>query len=237
MIPQVPKPFIYAGIILGVLLLLPPAIIARARSQNSPKPRIHYVLDMDNQHRFKAQQVNPLFTDGRAMRPLVAGTVARGELGDDEHYHKGVIGDEWATTFPRQITVDMDLLRRGQERYNIYCALCHSRVGDGQGIIHQRALELMNSPMLSNGTSWVPPKSLHEEQIVAQPVGQIYNTITNGVRNMAGYKSQVPVDDRWAIVAYVRALQRSQNAEAGDVDNAAGLPVVDIQLESTEAGS
>ena len=85
------------------------------------------------------------------------------------------------------------------------------------GIVNKRAMELMANPDIGNGTNWVQPKSLHEPDIRVQPLGQLYNTVTHGVRNMSGYVAQIPVEDRWAIIAYVKALQRSQNAEPGDL--------------------
>ena len=102
-------------------------------------------------------------------------------------------------------------------------------------MIHQRAMSLLSTPGISNGTTWVAPKSLHEELIRQLPVGQIFNTVTNGVRNMSGYAAQVPVADRWAIVAYVKALQRSQNARPTDVSDPQTLPQVDIEMSAEEA--
>lgn len=205
-----PKVFIYIASILLAAATVPPALIAQARAVRSSKPRIHLVQDMDNQPRFRAQHANPLFADGRAMRPPVTGSVARGELRADDHYHLGVADDQWATTFPASIAVDMTLLEHGRRRFDIYCQPCHGAAGYGDGIVNQRAMELLN--LGTNGTTWVQPKSIHEPQIVEQPVGQLFNSITNGVRNMPPYGPQIPVADRWAIVAYVKALQHSQNA-------------------------
>ncbi len=237
---QVPKPIVYAVIVVIFLALIPPALIARARSTTSEKPRIHLVQDMDNQHRLKAQQASPqfgdidLFRDGRAMRPPIAGAVSSviqgGGQEEDDHYEKGLNGQAWATSFPPQVNVDLALLQRGQERFNIYCSVCHGLAGYGDGIVHQRAMELLSTPSISNGTVWVAPKSLHEEQIVAQPLGQIFNTISNGVRNMSGYAAQIPIEDRWAIVAYVKALERAQNAKPKDVPDVQALPEVEIIL-------
>ncbi len=209
-----PKGFIYAAIILLCVAMIPPALIAQFRATRSHLPRVHLVQDMDNQPRYEAQHANPLFADGRAMRPPVAGTVARGQMREDEHFELGVVKGAWATTFPQRVPVTMDLLRRGQERFNIYCRPCHGAAGYGDGMVNKRAMELMN--LGTNGTTWVQPKSLHEEQIRQQPVGQIFNSITNGVRNMPPYAAQIPAADRWAIVAYVRALQRSQTANPSD---------------------
>ncbi len=210
-----PKVIPYATLVLIVLAMIPPALIARARAVNSSRPRIHLIQDMDNQPKFRAQHANLLFADGRAMRPPVAGTVARGELNEDEHYHKGVVNGKWADTYPPQVTMSLELVKRGRERFNIYCQPCHGLAGFGDGMINRRAMELVN--LGTNGTEWVQPKSLHDPDIREQPVGQIYNSITNGVRNMPAYASQIPVADRWAIVAYAKALQRSQNAQLDDV--------------------
>lgn len=212
-----PKGLIYATLILVLLAMVPPALIARQRAVTFSKPRIHIIQDMDDQIKFKAQNGSPLFNDGRAMRPDVEGTVARGELRADDHFDRGVSGGQWATDFPAQIMVNMDLLRRGQERFGIYCQPCHGAAGYGDGIINERAMRLMEAPMFGNGTTWVQPKSVHEAAIREQPVGQTFNSITNGVRNMAGYAAQIPTEDRWAIVAYVKALQRSQHAEPSDL--------------------
>ena len=210
-----PKAFKNGILILSVAAMIPPTIVARARAVRSAKTRIHFVQDMDNQPKFRAQHANPLFADGRAMRPPVAGTVARGQLDTDEHFHGGIANGAWATTFPAQTPLTLNLVKRGRERFNIYCRPCHGAAGHGDGMVNKRAMELVN--LAVNGTTWVQPKSLHESQIREQPVGQVFNTITNGVRNMAGYQSQIPVADRWAIVAFVKALQRSQNARVQDV--------------------
>lgn len=213
-----PKAFIYGTLIALTLAMVPPALIAWARAVHSKEPRIHFVQDMDNQPKFRAQHANPLFADGRAMRPPVPGTVAHGQLRADDHFYRGVSGGAWATTFPAQTPVTMTLMRRGQERFNIYCSPCHGAAGYGDGMVNKRAMELVNLGV--NGTIWVQPKSLHEQQIREQPVGQLFNTVTNGVRTMPAYGSQIPVEDRWAIVAYVKAVQRSQNALPGDVPGA-----------------
>ena len=219
-----PKGIIYLLMIAAILAMIPPALIARTRSANSPLRRIHMNLDMDIQGRFGPQDPSPsgFFADGRAMRPPVEHTLAREDytLQADDHFYRGVVAGSdgkpaWATTFPAQSQVDMTFIKRGQERFNIYCRPCHGFGGYGDGIINERAQSLMATGQ--GGTTWVQPKSLHEQAIREQPVGQIFNSITNGVRNMAGYASQVPPADRWAIVAYVRALQLSQHASMEDV--------------------
>ena len=200
----------------------------------SRKPRIHIIQNMDNQSRWKAQQANPLFADGRAMRLPVEGTVARAEIRIDDHLERGRVIDgseeKWATTVPAGLEVDQVFLNRGQERYNIYCAPCHGWSGLGNGPIHQRAQRLVDgSPSESYGTVWVQPKNLHEQMYVDQPIGQIYATITLGARSMAGYKAQVPVEDRWAIAAYVKALQLSET----DAEQESDL----LSVNSTEGGT
>jgi mono/diheme cytochrome c family protein len=238
-----PRWLVYLVLILIALAMIPPALIAWARTARSEVPRIHIFQDMDAQAKVKPQQVGPvrddglsIFADGRGMRPPVTGTLARGDIVDDEHYLRGVVGEGWAGTFPARTPVTLPLLQRGRERFSVYCAPCHGLAGYGDGIIHRRAMKLVANPALGNGTVWVQPKSLHDPDIRVQPVGQIYNTITNGIRNMAAYGPQIPVADRWAIVAYVEALQRSQNAPPEDVPAAQreGLPVVDRMPEEEQ---
>ncbi len=201
------------GIALAFLSLIPLAVIAKARVTTSKEPRIHVIRDMDNQASFRAQEANPLFADGRAMRPPVPGSVARGEAELDDHLYRGLAQDgaTFADAFPPSLTVDRAFLERGQQRYTIYCAVCHGHSGYGDGIIHRRAMELVNKGR--PGMEWVPPTSYHTPALRDYPVGRLYHVITNGVRNMAPYASQVSVEDRWAIAAYVKALQASQQTE------------------------
>ncbi len=194
--------------VLASLGLLPFACAYRARYTPGPQPRVHLVLDMDNQPRFEAQQANPLFADGRAMRPWPEGTVPRGRLAGDERVFRGRDGGGWVETIP--IPVDESLMRRGRERYEIFCSPCHGLAGHGDGIVARRAERLQEG-------SWVPPASFHQDLVRARPDGHLFNAITNGIRTMPAYGSQIPERDRWAIVAYVRALQRSQRASLEDV--------------------
>ncbi len=206
-----PRPILYVLAILVVASWIPLALIARARTQTSEKPRIHIIQDMDDQPRFKAQRMNPMFADRRAMRPPVEGAIARGELREDTAFFTGrAAGDNagWVSEFPVEVTAE--LMRRGRDRFAIFCAPCHGASGNGEGMIHARA------EALAEGT-WVPPSNLLAETTRARPVGYIYNAIANGVRNMPAYGRQIPPEDRWAITAYVRALQRSQNARLEDV--------------------
>ena len=203
-----PRSVTLSLIVLGALSLLPFACIYKSRATLSSRPRIHLISDMDNQPRFKSQQENPLFADGRAMRPPVAGTVARGSLMEDDRLALGMADGKWTTTFPMPLSET--LLRRGHQRFDVYCSPCHGLAGYGDGLVAKRA------DRLQEGT-WVPPSSLHDETVRARDVGHLFNTITNGIRTMPAYGSQIPVVDRWAIVAYVRALQRSQHGSMADV--------------------
>lgn len=205
---------IHLPLFTGLLALIPLAIIVTAWNSKKDQPRIHFIQDMDNQEKFKTQKVAGFFRDRMSMRPPVPGTVARGDLEPDSHYYRGVIGTAWAESFPLQrVPVDADLLARGQERFNIYCAACHGRDGSGNGMINNRALSLDGA----DSTTWVQSSNMHDKEIRERPVGHLYNTITNGIRTMPSYGDKLSVDDRWAVVAYVRALQRTQRAAPGDV--------------------
>ena len=210
---KIPRIIVYVLMIGGCIALIPPLVFARMRATPSPNRPIHIFWDMDFQPKFKAQAPNPLFADGRAMRPPVQGSVARGESYVDTHMFEGVVDGQWATALPTSMKLDQATLERGQQRFNIYCSACHGYAGYGDGAVNQRAMELVsnvNGPV--NGTQWVAAKSLHDETTRHQPMGQLFNTVTHGIRNMAGYGAQISVDDRWAIAAYVKALQFSQDA-------------------------
>ena len=213
-----PRFIVYGVMLLLMLALIPPVVAARTRASTSEKRPIHIIQDMDIQAKFKAQTVNPLYADQRSMRPEVVGSVARGETLLDTHLENGVVDGVWATTPPDAIDLDLEVLERGQGRFNIYCAPCHGWNGMGNGPVNDRATALMNySEGPPQGTSWTQARNLHDPGWSEQPIGQIYNTITNGKNSMAGYGSQVSLDDRWAIAVYVKALQRSQNATMQDV--------------------
>ncbi|HEX7009874.1 MAG TPA: cytochrome c [Phycisphaeraceae bacterium] len=226
---HLPRPpfWLVAGLMtLVVLSWVPLALIARARVTLSPKRAVHIFQDMDKQAKYTAQGVNPLFADGRAMRPPVPGTVARGELELDDHYDRGYelvqgADGQWQVEyfrgFPEQVEVNEALVTRGREQFNIYCAPCHGLDGSGQGAVHARVLRSQAAD-----TVWVPPVDLHAKMPDGRlvygeglyPEGKLFNVITNGIRNMPGYAAQIDVPDRWAIVAYIRALQWSQDPPA-----------------------
>lgn len=209
-----PKILFRTALVLILLAMIPPMVIARARVAKSAQPRIHIVQDMDNQHKFRAQHATVMFNDNRAMRPPVEGTVARGGLDLDDHLHRG-LNDRggWATTLPDGMPLNMATLARGRERFNIYCTPCHAESGNGNGMVHRRAQKWMER----GEATWTAPVALFDAQRRVQPIGQIYSTITNGIRTMPAYRAQIPTNDRWAIAAYVKALQRSQFASWEDV--------------------
>ena len=205
---DIPKWIFPTLITMTCLAAIPFALIAKARTTHSPVPRVELIQNMDSQPKYKAQAGNAIFRDGRAMRRQPAGTVARGELNENDHLHRGVVGDGWATGLP--MPLDATLLDRGKERYDIFCSPCHGLTGNGDGIVAQRA------DALQQGT-WTPPSSLHTDLVRGRADGYLFNVITNGVRNMPAYGSQMKPADRWAIVGYTRVLQRSQNASLDDV--------------------
>ncbi|MFQ5650590.1 MAG: c-type cytochrome [bacterium] len=150
--------------------------------------------DMHDQPRFEPLEQNSFFGDNRASRPLVAGTVPRGYLRIDDHLYEGKQNGELVNTFPFPIT--KEILARGRERYDIFCSPCHDKTGSGQGMIVQRGFRA--------------PPSFHLPRLRNSPVGHFYDVITNGLGAMYDYRERIKPKDRWAIVAYVRALQLSQ---------------------------
>jgi mono/diheme cytochrome c family protein len=156
--------------------------------------------DMHDQPKYEPLESSAFFGDGQASRPLVQGTVARGQLQDDEHLYTGKINGQPVTTFPFQITAPM--MDRGQQKYNVYCAPCHDRVGTGAGMIVKRGYR--------------QPQSFHIDRLRAAPPGHFYDVITNGFGAMPDYRAQIQPEDRWAVVAYIRALQLSQHATDTD---------------------
>lgn len=152
-------------------------------------------------------QESHFYADGMASRPLVEGTVARGHLRLDEPFFTGFQNGKPVTEFP--LPVDEELVRRGQERYSIYCTPCHGQIGDGKGMIAQRGFTLRR-----------PVGNYHTERLRKMPVGHFYDVITNGYGAMYSYAARVEPRDRWAIVAYIRALQLSQNASDADKQEA-----------------
>jgi cytochrome c5 len=157
--------------------------------------------DMHNQPKFKPLAESDFFGDRRSARPPVDGTVARGHLRIDRARFTGKVGEDTVEAFPFTITA-ADMLR-GRQRFDIFCSPCHSRLGDGNGMVVRRGFR--------------QAASYHTEKLRAAPVGHFFDVITNGFGAMPSYASRIAPDDRWRIVAYVRALQFSQNATIGDV--------------------
>jgi hypothetical protein len=158
--------------------------------------------DMQDQPKYNADAASAFFDDGRANRPLVPGTVPAGSFHENPALYEGKQPDgKPVAALPVELTQAM--LTRGQERYDIYCSPCHDRTGDGNGMIVQRGMRR--------------PPSFHVPRLREAPAGYFFDVITNGFGTMLNYRAQVPVDDRWAIVAYIRALQLSQNATVADV--------------------
>ncbi len=218
MIPLPPRWMIFVGVAATLALALPPAIIARTRATPDPNRAVHIFFDMDFQPKFKAQSNNPLFADGRSQRYAVAGTVAQGETKLDTHFNEGVAEGQWAASLPAGMTMSKEFLARGQQRFNIYCTPCHGFAGFGDGTVNARAMALMaNNDGPVDGSTWVQAKSLHDPLVRVHPLGMLFNVATNGIRTMAGYGTQISTEDRWAIAAYVKALQLSQDATLQDV--------------------
>jgi len=160
--------------------------------------------DMDRQEKYKAQTVyrgKGLFADARSNRMPVPGTVAIGHLKDDDVQYRGIVNGQYIGKMP--VKIDAALLKTGQAKFNTYCSPCHDRTGSGQGVVPKRTL-------------WLPT-NLHEDRVVEMPDGEIYDVISNGRRTMHGYRYQIQEAERWAIVAYVRALQRSDRGTVQDV--------------------
>lgn len=187
--------------IAGVLILIG---LTACRGQRSKVPPIHPNMNMDQQKRVEAQEENRFFSDNRAMRQPVDGTIARGELQQDKAMFQGINEDSsFVSENPLELT--KKLLRRGQDRFNVYCSPCHGIVGDGQGIL------------VTGQYGLVPPPSYHIDRLRNVNDGYLYSVIANGIRTMQPYAHQIPVKDRWAIVGYIRALQKSQNVPESEI--------------------
>ena len=158
--------------------------------------------DMHNQPKYRGLRPSNFFTDGSSARPLVEGTVARGTLADDEAFFTGKVDKAAVKEFP--FPIDEKVLDRGQERYNIYCSPCHDRTGGGNGMVIQRGFKRQ-------------PPSYHIDRLRQADVGYFFDVITNGFGSMPDYRAQIAPRDRWAIVAYIRALQYAQHAPASEI--------------------
>ena len=164
--------------------------------------------EMFDHPRYKPMAESRFYGDLRSERPAIEGTVARGQLRADTYFYTGKIGNNPGDFMPFPVT--QEVLQRGRERFNIYCAPCHSRLGDGNGMIPQRGFR--------------HPPSYHIERLRKAPLGYFFDVITNGFGAMPDYSSQIPPRDRWCIIAYIRALQLSQDAPLADVPAGVKVP-------------
>jgi mono/diheme cytochrome c family protein len=208
-------------------ILISVAVVSLAgfRGSKSTRPPIEIFPDMDHQPKYQPQHPSGFFADGRAARKPVEGTIPMGYTmhgsylqagaknaalepagfaNQPDYYNTGKFGDSYGDGFPVEVTPA--LLTRGQERFNINCAVCHGKTGMGNGVIGQFGLAAV--------------ANLQDERIRNMPDGQLFSTITNGKNTMGAYGPQIAIDDRWAIVSYIRALQKSQNTKLADLPEA-----------------
>ena len=183
------------------------------RGSLSQRPPLEVFPDMDRQEKYKPQSESAFFGDGRTDRPTPTGVVPFGRtalaadgkfLAADDHLYRGVNADgSFAKGFPSEVEVNAAFLARGKLKYDIYCTVCHGATGDGNGITKQY------------GMGATP--TYHDERLRNVPEGEIYHVITAGKGNMLSYADKIEPTDRWAVVAYVRALQRAQTGTVNDV--------------------
>lgn len=212
------------------LIILAALALASCRGTEQRHAPVHLNQNMDFQERYDAQEANAFFADNRSMRMPVPGTVARGMLREDVRFFEGRNEDgSYVDALP--VPTTMALLERGQERYGIFCTPCHGGAGDGEGII------------TTGGYGYTPAPTFHSDRLREEVGdGYLYDVITSGVRTMPAYGFQIPPADRWAVVAYVRALQRSQYATEGDVPpsiraqirQGAGQPAATPETDTTD---
>ena len=183
------------------LLLAFAALSTGCARMTTENPPIQVFPDMKQQPKYEAQASSAFFADGRASRRPVPGTVAQGQSREDEGYYTGSTGGMYLGRNPLEINAET--LQRGQERFNIYCGTCHDRAGTGHGIVGTKSMWLANN--------------LHDPRIMQMVDGEIFHVVSYGRRSMPGYRFQISEQDRWAIVAYVRALQRTTSGTLADV--------------------
>ena len=242
---ELPRPIWLGSLLLVLAGLIPAAIVLNMRASFSDLPRWHVFFDMDFQPKKKPQQTTTIFKDGRSMRPQVPGTVSRGQLSQEDPFYLGYdplkvsalgldkqifvsatdnapdsliqppAGDggtalnlPWVDKLP--IDASDENIKLGKTKYETYCSACHGYAGYGDGLVAKRATSLAQD-------TWTSPTSLHADRVQKQLVGQIFHTISKGQGKMASYASSITPEERWAVVLYVKALQRSRNAKIEDV--------------------
>ncbi len=171
------------------------------RGSRSSKPPLEMFPDMDRQAKYKPQAESNIFADRRVDRPPVPGTVSIGSFHENEYFATGKVGGDFGRGFP--LAVDAGLMKLGQEKFTIFCAVCHGASGDGNGITKKYGM--------------VATPTYHNQRFRDMPEGEIFNTITKGKNNMGPYGAKLRLRERWAVIAYLRALQRSQNSRLADV--------------------
>lgn len=272
-----PRPIWLTALLVVLAGLIPAMIILNMRNGFSTAPRFHVFFDMDFQPKKKAQQTTTIFADGRTMRPQVDGTVARGQLDEQDSFYLGydpsklsaiantdgvrlvaaqtdpkpqdatknggvvptpsaaapavatpapVLNLPWINTLP--IEANEENMKLGETKFQTYCSACHGYAGYGDGLVHKRAEALAQG-------YWIPPTSMHIDRVTSQPVGQIFHTITKGQGKMPGYAASMNAKERWAVVLYVKALQRSRNASDKDVPTDKISSIEDLTQAKTEA--
>jgi mono/diheme cytochrome c family protein len=277
-----PRPIWLTALLVVLAGLIPAMIILNMRNGFSTAPRFHVFFDMDFQPKKKAQQTTTIFADGRTMRPQVDGTVARGQLDEQDSFYLGydpsklsaisntdgvrlvaaqtdpkpqdatknggvvptpsaaapavaapavaapapVLNLPWINTLP--IEANEENMKLGETKFQTYCSACHGYAGYGDGLVHKRAEALAQG-------YWIPPTSMHIDRVTSQPVGQIFHTITKGQGKMPAYAASMNAKERWAVVLYVKALQRSRNASDKDVPNDKISSIEDLTQAKTEA--
>jgi mono/diheme cytochrome c family protein len=242
---EIPRPIWLGALLLVLAGLIPAAIVLNMRASFSDLPRWHVFFDMDFQPKKKPQQTTTIFKDGRTMRPPVPGTVSREQLTKEDPFYLGYdpmkasvsLSDQDKQIFvstnsiasaaqtqaadsgrpPKSAMLDKlpieaneANIKLGKTKYETYCAACHGYAGFGDGLVAKRAASLQQD-------TWLAPTSLHAHRVQEQSVGDIFYTITKGQGKMAAYASSITPEERWAIVLYVKALQRSRNAKIEDV--------------------
>ena len=188
-------------IFIFIFIIVATVSIMGLRVSKSLKPPLEVFPDMDRMGKYKPQAENTFYVDGMADRPAVPGTVAAGSFNEDHYFSTGKINNQWGKGFP--VKVNHKLIQLGEEKFNIHCSVCHGLSGDGNGITKTYGM--------------IATPTYHSNRLRSMPEGEIFNTITHGKNTMGAYGVKLRLHERWAIIAYMRTLQKSQNARLEDV--------------------